>query len=304
MSEMNEARRLKLIVEAVRYCQRVKGMGMPPSCYTKALREPVYFLWERRGGKTKERIPQYRSQAAVGSRFGDSELVYDHGVPFNYLQADLLQLDDATPEAVRNVLLRYETRILITKAENARLNASGLQSRMPPMWDGLAMHTGLRRGSMYRDLVWGNIDMQERVAKIPRTKNGDPVVVPLNGAAMRALAVFRSRGDGIGRVVRNLAGQPLNVNCYWFVPAVRKAGLTDFRWHDLRHTYASRLRQTGTPPGNIAELLGHKGLAMTRRYAHLSISNLHDAVARICESNSTPVAPEPIPASRANGFIN
>jgi len=135
MNEMNEAQRLELIIEAVRYCQYVRDMGMPPACYTKALREPVYFLWECRGGKTKERIPQYRSRAAVGLRFGDGELVYDHAIPFNYLQTELLQLSDVTPEAVRNVLLRYETRVLITKSENARLNASGMQTKMPPTWD-------------------------------------------------------------------------------------------------------------------------------------------------------------------------
>ena len=136
MKEMNETRRLELIVEAVRYCQRVKGMGMPVSCYTKALREPVYFLWERRGEKTKEEIPRYRSQAAVGLGFGDGQLVYDHAIPFRYLQSELLQLDDVTAEAVRDVLLRHEIRVLITKSENGRLNASGLQAKMPPTWDG------------------------------------------------------------------------------------------------------------------------------------------------------------------------
>jgi integrase len=175
--------------------------------------------------------------------------------------------------------------------------------RLNPYWAphepelDLAMSTGLRRGSMYQDLVWENVNSEERIAIIPRTKNGDPVVVPLNNDALRALAVFRSRGDGKGRVVRNIAGQTLSYNSDWFVPAVRQAGIKDFRWHDLRHTYASRLRQTGTPLGNIAELLGHKGLAMSKRYAHLAISNLHEAVARI--SNSTPVAPEPVPTEGA-----
>ena len=84
--------------------------------------------------------------------------------------------------------------------------------------------------------------------------------------------------DGTGHVVRNAAGETLSVNAHWFVPAVREAGIKDFHWHDCRHTYASRLRQVGVPLGNIAELLGHKGLAMSRRYAHLSISNLHEAV--------------------------
>jgi hypothetical protein len=108
---------------------------------------------------------------------------------------------------------------------------------------------------------------------------------------MRALRVFRSRGDGVGRVVRNSGGEVLNYNAHWFVPAVRAAGIKNFRWHDTRHCYASRLRQAGVPLGNIAELLGHRGLAMTRRYAHLSISNLHDAVSRISTDTTTSTSP-------------
>jgi integrase len=155
-----------------------------------------------------------------------------------------------------------------------------------------AMHTGLRRESMYVDLVWENVDLQHRVATIPQTKNGDPLTIPLNDVAMRALQIFRMRSTGSSRVVRNSFGETLNVNAHWFVPALRAAGIKDFRWHDLRHHYASMLRQRGVPLGHIAELLGHKGLAMSKRYAHLHISNLHEAVAKLT-TNSTTVAPEP-----------
>lgn len=181
----------------------------------------------------------------------------------------------------------------LTADEEKRLREA---IRSNPAWHehepelSLALSTGLRRSSMYIDLVWENV---ARVASVQRTKNGDPVHIPLNADAMKALMVFHSWGDGTGRVVRNAAGEPLNYPTHWFVPAVRAAGIKNFRWHDLRHCFASRLRQTGTPLGNIAELLGHKGLAMTRRYAHLSISNLHEAVARIATPTDTPVAPEP-----------
>lgn len=135
---------------------------------------------------------------------------------------------------------------------------------------------------------------------MPRTKNGETVVVPLNDDAMRALHVLRSRCDGTGIVVRNTRGEPLLWPKIWFAPAVWAAGIKNFHWHDLRHCYASHLRQAGVPLGNIAELLGHKGLAMTRRYPHLSISNLHEAVSRI----STPVAPRPLSETRADGYVN
>jgi hypothetical protein len=89
------------------------------------------------------------------------------------------------------------------------------------------------------------------------------------------------------------------VNAHWFPEAVRAAGIAPFRWHDCRHTFASRLRQRGVDLSTIAELLGHSpksGFAMTKRYAHLAISNLHDAVSLL--SNSTTVAPPPIPEVR------
>jgi integrase len=181
--------------------------------------------------------------------------------------------------------------------------------RLSPAWREheveltLSLSTSLRRGSMYLHLRWENMDLSTRVATVPRTKNGDPVFVPLNADAMKALMVFRSRGDGTGRVVRNEAGEALNYPTHWFVPAVRAAGIQDYTWHDNRHTYASRLRQKGVPLGNIAELLGHKGLAMSRRYAHLSISNLHEAVSRIATSIDTTVAPGPLAENEGPVYV-
>jgi integrase len=192
----------------------------------------------------------------------------------------------------------------LTADEEKRLREA---IRSNPAWHehepelSLALSTGLRRGSMYIDLVWENVALDTRVASVPRTKNGDPVHIPLNADAMKALMVFHSRGDGTGRVVRNAVGEPLNYPTHWFVPAVRAAKIRDYKWHDNRHTYASRLRQTGTPLGNISELLGHKGLAMTRRYAHLSISNLRDAVARI--ATDTPVAPSPVEGKSEVAYV-
>jgi hypothetical protein len=135
MNEMNEMLRLELIVEAVRYCQRVKGLGMPPSCYTKALREPVYFLWTRRGGGPKDQLARYRSKSSVRLKRGRGQLLLDHAIPFKHLQSELLELHDVTPEAVRRVLAK-EILVLVSKSENHRLNASGLRAKMPPTWDG------------------------------------------------------------------------------------------------------------------------------------------------------------------------
>jgi hypothetical protein len=132
---LDEAARLSLITEAVGYCQRMAALGMPASCYAKALREPVYFLWEA-WGRSKAEAAQFRSVAATGLRHGKGELVYDHAVPFAFLQAALLGLRPATPESVAQILRAHSTRVLITPAEHHRLAGLGLARGMPADWDG------------------------------------------------------------------------------------------------------------------------------------------------------------------------
>jgi integrase len=114
---------------------------------------------------------------------------------------------------------------------------------------------------------------------IPRTKNEEPIHVPLNDAALTALRVVHGLGDGRGRVFQSAkTGEPLENGRHWFDDAVIDAEIKNFRWHDLRHTFASRLRMKGAPLEDIAGLLGHKSLTMTRRYAHLGPNKLHSVV--------------------------
>lgn len=134
---MDELKRLELIAEAVQYCQRARSLGMPVNCYSKALREPIHFLWERRGGKTKMACATYRSKAAMGMRSGSGELIYDHAIPFNLLHSELLALSDVNPGSIADVLSRHGTVVLITKDENRRLNKGGLGRRLPPGWDNV-----------------------------------------------------------------------------------------------------------------------------------------------------------------------
>ena len=80
--------------------------------------------------------------------------------------------------------------------------------------------------------------------------------------------------------------KPLNYPKHWFT--VREAGIVDFHWHDLRHTFATRLRKNGVPLEDIADLLGPRGLAMTKRYAHTDMGRLRQAVRLLSTSDVTP----------------
>jgi integrase len=132
------------------------------------------------------------------------------------------------------------------------------------------------------------VDFRGRMLNVPRTKNEEPIHVPINDAAVAALRVVRNRGEASGRVFQSAkTGAPLENGRHWFADAVTEAQIKNFRWHDLRHTFASRLRMKRAPFEDISDLLGHKSLTMTRRYAHLGPNKLHAVVSLLRPSDTT-----------------
>lgn len=130
MIAMSENERLLLIVEAVKYCQKVRSLGMPKASYTKALREPVFFLWECYG-KKKVQAARYRSEFSLKASSDPNAHVYDHAIPFKIVQASLLSIPTPEPDSVRFVLLNQLVSCLITKEEDRLLTSLGLKSSMP-----------------------------------------------------------------------------------------------------------------------------------------------------------------------------
>lgn len=144
----------------------------------------------------------------------------------------------------------------------------------------LALHTGLRRSEMY-GLDWQDVDLARRFLRVRRGKNGEGRYVRLNSIALAALGQLQKLGDGTGPVCRGRGGDALQSPRHWFEKAVINAKLKNFHWHDLRHTFASRLAMAGVGIRGIQEALGHKSIAMTVRYSHLSPDFLQDAVDRL-----------------------
>jgi site-specific recombinase XerD len=139
----------------------------------------------------------------------------------------------------------------------------------------LALNTGLRLSEQYT-IRWQDVSLVRRTLTIPRSKNGTTRHVSINRGALHALEALRMRANG-----SELVCGGANTSRRWFEPAVKAAGLQQFTWHCLRHTFASRLVMTGVDLRTVQELLGHKTIAMTVRYSHLAPKHTLAAVERL-----------------------
>ncbi|SDX06602.1 Site-specific recombinase XerD [Nitrosomonas oligotropha] len=132
-----------------------------------------------------------------------------------------------------------------------------------------SLATGLRRSNVTK-LEWSQVDMQRNVAWIhgDQAKAGKPIHVTLNATA---IAVLTRQIGKHPRSVFSYKGKPITqVNTKAWYKALKRAGIEDFRWHDLRHTWASWLTQNGVPLNVIQEMGAWESAEMVRRYAHLA----------------------------------
>jgi integrase len=177
--------------------------------------------------------------------------------------------------------------------ERERLLAACRASASPDLYPAvvLALSTGARQQEVM-GLRWPQIDLARRVAILHETKNGERRVLPLAGPALELLRervkvrrldtdlVFPGRQRRPGPDGKPKPPAPVDLRAP-FEMALTRAEITDFRWHDLRHTAASYLAMNGASLAEIAEVLGHKTLAMVRRYAHLSEAHTASVVERM-----------------------
>ena len=141
----------------------------------------------------------------------------------------------------------------------------------------VALHSGMRRSEQFRThavpdggLKWEHINLKSGVLRLPRSKSGKPRAIPINSLLRKTLL-------GIRRTTSLYVFEATDPN-KWFVKACELAGVKDFTWHDLRHTFASRLVMAGVPIRTVAELLGHSEITTTMRHAHLAPDHLAAAV--------------------------
>jgi integrase len=182
--------------------------------------------------------------------------------------------------APRVRLLREPTRRVryLTHVQAKRL-LEQLPSHLAEM-AAFSLATGLRKSNV-TGLQWSQIDLLRRMAWVhpDQSKSRRAIAVPLNDDALRVLSVqagrhpthvFAFKGEAI-----------VKASTAAWKKALKRAGIDDFRWHDLRHTWASWHVQNGTPLNVLQELGGWESSQMVRRYAHFSAGHLASYVSKL-----------------------
>jgi integrase len=158
----------------------------------------------------------------------------------------------------------------------------------------------MRKGEIL-GLEWERVDLSSARITLYRTKNGKPRGVPINRAVYDSLIGLEPESARRqGRLFRKGDDRAWGQIRTAFTLALERAGIKDFRFHDLRHTAASHMVMRGASLKEVQEVLGHTTMAMTLRYAHLSPAHLRAAVDRL-EGLTHPASPPgPVAPARAH----
>jgi integrase len=147
----------------------------------------------------------------------------------------------------------------------------------------ISLHTGMRRGELFQ-LSWESVDLTAARITVhgATAKSGRTRHLPLNREALATLRGWLDQAaDKTGLVFPGKNGGAFNNVRRSWESVLRSAGIKRFRWHDLRHTFASKLVMAGVDLNTVRELLGHSDYAMTQRYAHLAPEHKAAAVAKL-----------------------
>lgn len=173
---------------------------------------------------------------------------------------------------------------ILTEAEEIRLLETSPEHLKPILM--VALNTGMRRGEIL-GLKWSQIDLEKRVIKVERTKSGKNRFVLVNSDLLKVFEeLYKAKGNGEQVFLNPRTGQPFQDIKRAFKSACEKADIENLRFHDLRHTFASRLVERGADLITVKELLGHGTVKMTERYTHPNLAQKQRAVETLAQNSS------------------
>ena len=228
--------------------------------------KPISDITTRDVSEAMLKLPKGLANATVNRYKSALSVVFRYACRQHNLPSNPVQLIPSKPED------NHRVRYLSTLERKRLLNACKEAD-----WSKLyllvltAITTGARRGELL-NLKWNDIDFERQTAYVQTTKNGQPKVLPLTNDVIKELARFRQQDSSL---IFNSEIKPDKAFCFnkQWKKALVEAEVDSFRFHDLRHTTASYLAQSGASLLEIADVLGHKQINVTRRYAHLCINH-------------------------------
>jgi integrase len=190
----------------------------------------------------------------------------------------------------------------LAEAERVRLLAACHESTSHALLPVvvMALATGMRKSEILT-LRWSQVDLEAGLVTLTETKNGERRQVPLVGRAWEEMKIWSKAGRNPGDYVfpSGKPDRPRDITQAWRTAAA-KAELTDFHFHDLRHTTASYLAMGSASLLEIGDVLGHKSTQMTKRYAHLSVAHTRKVLTGMVDAMFPAAAPSVQAAAAAS----
>lgn len=147
----------------------------------------------------------------------------------------------------------------------------------------VALNTGMRLGEIL-SLNWGQVDFEKKMIRVEKTKSGEIRYINMNTTLKEELKRIRAEGEStVYTFTNSKTGKPFTTVKTAFKAACRRAGIKGLRFHDLRHTFASRLVESGVDLITVRDLLGHSTVKVTERYTHPNHSIKKEAVEHLVQ---------------------
>lgn len=216
--------------------------------------------------------------------------IFDYGITHKYLREN--PVTETRAYAKHEGIVRYLTA---DEEKSIRTTMREWNPEMEAEFD-LTLNAGLRRGELFH-LTWDLVDLDRGILTVPPEGKTGRRFIPINSAARQAIEVLHRQSDGSRYVAYRTEAETDSRN-ERFQRIVRRAGVLKFRWHDIRHTFASRLVMAGVDLRTVQQFMGHKSIVTTMRYAHLSPEHGKAAIERLVAAPAATAAAAVMPAKR------